>query len=690
MTAKDGWVMATDQDYSPYPHLLAPLEVRHVRLRNRAIMGSMHTRLEMEPDGVRRQARFYAERARGEVGLIITGGFAPNRQGLIEPGGPILHDRSQVAELRRISDAVHEVAGRICLQILHCGRYARQADCVAPSAVRSPINRFVPRAMTTAEIERTIEDFVACALLAREADFDGVEIMGSEGYLLNQFTATRTNHRQDEWGGSADNRHRLPVEIVRRVRAAAGDDFLIVYRISAIDLVDGGAPGSEIDRLAGKIEAAGADILNTGIGWHEARVPTIAYMVPRAAWRFATARLKKVVSIPVVASNRINTPQVAQAILAAGEADLVSMARPFLADPHFMRKAREGRPQAINTCIACNQACLDFIFSGRTATCLVNPRACRETEFDDGPAQSPRRIAIVGGGASGLACALEASRRGHVVTLFEASERIGGQLNLARAVPGKAEFDELLRYFENGLSQGKVVVRPRSAPGARELEGFDAVVVATGVHPRIPEIAGVDHSKVVTYAEVLSGAREVGSRVAILGAGGIGFDVAEFLCRDRATPDRELSDDAGFLDEWGVDRSLAEPGGLAADPVAPRGSPRSIVMLQRKTAKPGDSLGVSTGWVLRNSLRKRNVAMLAGVAYRRIDDDGLHVKVEGRDRLIRADTIVLCTGQESNRALYEELQELGVEAHLIGGAKKAEQLDALRAIEEGEKLAQAL
>lgn len=682
--------MAADREYRAYPHLLAPLQVRHVRLRNRAIMGSMHTRLEMEADGVRKQARFYAERARGEAGLIVSGGFAPNSQGLIERGGPILHERSQVAELRRITDAVHGAGGTICLQILHCGRYARQADCVAPSAVRSPINRFAPRAMTTAEIERTIEDFAVCAVLAREADFDGVEIMGSEGYLLNQFTVTRTNHRDDEWGGSTENRHRLPVEIVQRVRAAAGDDFIIVYRISAIDLVEGGAPGGEIDALAVKIEAAGADILNTGIGWHEARVPTMAYMIPRAVWRFAAGRLKKVVSIPVVASNRINMPGIAEEILAAGDADLVSMARPFLADAHFMRKAREGRPEAINTCIACNQACLDFIFSGRTATCLVNPRACRETEFEDGPAQVARRIAIVGGGAGGLACAIEAARRGHAITLFEASERIGGQLNLARAVPGKGEFDELLRYFENGLAEGKVVVRLRSAPVASELKGFDAVVVATGVRPRIPAIPGVDHPKVVTYAELLSGGRQAGSRVAILGAGGIGFDVAEFLCRDATNPRRDTSNGDGFFDEWGVDPSLEGPGGLAGDPLAPRQNSRTIVMLQRKTSKPGENLGVSTGWILRNSLRKHNVAMLTGVGYQRIDDDGLHVTVGGQHRLIRADTIVVCTGQESNRALHEELQDLGVEAHLIGGAKKAEELDALRAIEEGMKLAQAL
>ena len=676
---------STEPGHAPYPHLLAPLTVRGITLRNRAIMGSMHTRLDMEPDGARKQARFYAERARGEAGLIVSGGFAPNVQGLIEPGGPILDDAAQVPELRRITDAVHEAGGRICLQILHCGRYARQPDCVAPSAVPSPISRFAPQAMTGAEIERTLDDFAACAALAKEAGFDGVEVMGSEGYLLNQFTVTRTNIREDEWGGPAESRHRFPVEVVKRVRAATGEGFLIVYRISAIDLVEGGAPGDEIDALATRIEAAGADILNTGIGWHEARVPTIAYMIPRGAWRFAAARLKRVVSIAVVASNRINMPEVAEDILASGNADLVSMARPFLADPHFMRKAREGRPAAINTCIACNQACLDFIFSERTATCLVNPRACRETEFDDGPAARPRSVAVVGGGAGGLACAVEAARRGHAVTLFEAGERLGGQLNLALAAPGKGEFNELLRYFEHGLSEGKVAVRLRTAPAASDLRKFDAVVVATGVHPRIPAIAGIDHPKVVTYAELLSGARRAGRRVAILGAGGIGFDVAEYLSGAA-----EAADGAGFLAEWAVDPGIGRPGGLAGDPLAARESPREIVLSQRKTAKPGDSLGVSTGWILRNSLRKRGVTMLAGVAYEKIDDAGLHIRVGGEPRVISADTIVVCTGQEPNRELYAELRDGGAEVHLIGGAKEAIELDALRAIEDGVRLAQAL
>ena len=448
----------TSPGTSLYPHLLSSLKVGRTTLRNRMIMGSMHTRLDMEDNGVHKMAVFLAERAKGEIGLIITGGYAPNSAGLIEPGGPILTERAQARELRRITDAVHQHGGKVCMQVLHSGRYSKQRDCVGPSDIPTRINRFPPRAMTGAEIEQTISDYVRCALLAKEAGFDGIEIMGSEGYLINQFTVVRTNNRTDEWGGSEQNRHRLAVELVKRSRSATGDDFIIVYRISALDLVEGGATGEEIDRLAQRVEAAGADILNTGIGWHEARVPTIAYVIPRGAWRFAASRLKKAVRIPVVASNRINTPDTAEEILAAGDSDLISMARPMLADPHFARKVREGNAGKINICIACNQACLDLIFSERTASCLVNPRACRETEFEDGPAQTSRRIAVIGAGAGGLAAAAEASRRGHKVTLFEAADRIGGQLNLARAVPGKVEFDEMLSYYSGQIEIGRAHV----------------------------------------------------------------------------------------------------------------------------------------------------------------------------------------------------------------------------------------
>lgn len=676
-----------------YPNLMSPLKVGRTTLRNRIIMGSMHTRLDMEENGLHKMAMFLAERAKGEVGLIITGGYAPNTAGLIEPGGPILTERSQALELRRLTDEVHRHGGQMCMQILHSGRYAKQPECLGASDIRSRINKFPPRAMTVAEIEQTIEDYVRCAMLAKVAGFDGVEIMGSEGYLINEFTVLRTNDRNDEWGGAEENRHRLPVELVKRVRAATGPEFLIVYRISAADLVERGATGDEIDRLAQRVEKAGADILNTGIGWHEARVPTIAYPIPRAAWRFAAARLKKVVGIPVVASNRVNTPDVAEEILAAGDSDLISMARPMLADPHFARKVREGNADKINICIACNQACLDLIFSNRTATCLVNPRACRETEFDDEPAAKPRKVAVIGGGAAGLAAAAEASGRGHKVTLFEASDRVGGQINLARAVPGKVEF-EMLRYYSGKISDGGVDLRLNTAPDADQLkkESFDAVVVASGVHPRRPDIAGIDHPKVVSYSDLLSGKKKAGRRVVIIGAGGIGFDVAEYLCHSQPgeAPKARRLDLVEFQVEWNIDASLVEAGGLKGDPLAPRQSPREITMLQRKTTRPGVNLGVSTGWILRSSLAKRDVKIMAGVTYEKIDDRRLHVLVDGKPQLIEADTIVLCAGQEANRGPFDALQSAGVEVHIIGGAKEAAELDAMRAVDEGVRVGYAL
>ena len=686
--------MTSNPGMSHYPNLLSPLKAGRTTLRNRMIMGSMHTRLDMEENGLHKMAVFLAERAKGEIGLIITGGYAPNTAGLFEPGGPILTEHAQARELQRVTEAVHQHGGKICLQILHSGRYARQQECLGPSDIPSRINKFPPRAMSVVEIEQTISDYVRCAMLAREAGFDGVEIMGSEGYLINEFTVLRTNNRSDEWGGSEENRHRLPVELVKCVRAATGPEFLIIYRISAADLVEGGATGEEIDRLARRVEIAGADILNTGIGWHEARVPTIAYPIPRAAWRFAAARLKQVVGIPVVASNRVNTPDVAEAILAAGDSDLVSMARPMLADPYFARKVREGDADRINVCIACNQACLDLIFSDRRATCLVNPRACRETEFDDGPAAKSRKVAVIGAGAGGLAAAAEASRRGHKITLFEATGRVGGQINLARAVPGKAEFDEMLRYYSGRISDGGVELCLNASPGAEDLrkQAFDAVVVASGVHPRTPEIAGIDHPKVMSYADLLSGKRNAGRRVAIIGAGGIGFDVAEYLCHSQPDegPKARGLDVAEFQAEWNVDASLTEAGGLNGDPLAPRQSPREITMLQRKATRPGMNLGVSTGWILRSSLAKRSVRIMAGVTYERIDDRGLHVLVDGKPELIEADTIVVCAGQESNRSLFDELRSLGIEVHIIGGAKEAAELDAMRAVDEGVRIGQAL
>ena len=666
--------------------LLSPIRAGTRELRNRVVMGSMHTRLETEPDGIERQIAFYAERARGEAAIIVTGGFSPNAEGIFDPEGPRLDDPEAARALRPICAAVQAEGSLICAQILHAGRYAKIEGCVAPSPIRAPINRFTPREMTDADIRRTIDDFATAAANAQAAGFDGVEIMGSEGYLINEFTVTHTNRREDDWGGSVANRHRFPVEIVRAVRARCGPDFLIIYRISAADLVEGGAPAEEIAALARSIEAAGADILNTGIGWHEARVPTIAYPVPRAVWRKAAANVKAAVSIPVVASNRINTPDIAEDILASGDADMVSMARPFLADPHFVRKAREGRADEINTCIACNQACLDFIFSDRTVSCLVNPRAGRETMFRDTPAAQPRNVAVVGGGAAGMAAAAEAARLGHRVTLFEAGDRLGGQLNLARAAPGKDEFDETLRYYASQIARHGVTLRLGQRASGADLAGFDHVVIATGVVPRIPDLPGVDHPLVATYAQILSGERVAGDTVAVMGAGGIGHDVAEFLVTDPA----EAHDPAVFCETWGVDPAFAAPGALAGDPLAPRPARRKVIMLQRKTAKAGAGLGVSTGWILRNALRKHGVEAIGGVVYERIDDAGLHILVDGQPRTIAADTIVLCTGQEPERSLAEDLAARGIAATMIGGAKEAAELDALRAIDEGVRLAQSL
>ena len=590
---------------------------------------------------------------------------------------------------------MHRHDGKICLQILHAGRYARQEECLGPSDIRSRINRFPPRAMTRAEIEQTISDYVRCAMLAREAGFDGVEIMGSEGYLINEFTVVRTNDRSDGWGGSAENRRRFPVELVTKVRAATGPDFIIIYRISAIDLVEGGATGEEIVSLAQKVEAAGADILNTGIGWHEARVPTIAYPIPRGAWRFAAARLKRAVGIPVVASNRINKPELAEEILSVGDSDLVSMARPLLADPHFARKVREGNAGAINVCIACNQACLDLIFSDRSASCLVNPRACRETEFDEGPA------AKVTQGRGGRrrrrrSCGRRRSQpsrpQGHAVR--GQRSRSAASSTSRAPFPASPNSTRCCAISAGGSRTaasicGSTSRRPRAISATATSKRW---WWRQGVHPRMPEIPGIDHPKVVFYNDLLSGKRHAGHKVAIVGAGGIGFDVAEYLCHsqpDEAPKARGL-DIAAFQAEWNIDSSLTQPGGLAGDPLAPRSSPREITLLQRRATRPGVGLGVSTGWILRSSLAKRDVKILAGVSYQRIDDAGLHIVVDGVPRIIEADTIVICAGQVSNRELFDELGAAGVEAHVIGGAKEASELDAMRAVEEGVRVAQAL
>ncbi|MEV8070422.1 NADPH-dependent 2,4-dienoyl-CoA reductase [Streptomyces sp. NPDC085995] len=670
---------------SRYPHLLSPLDLGFTTLPNRVLMGSMHIGLEEAERGFERMAAFYAARARGGVGLIVTGGIAPNDEGRPYEGGAKLTTEEEAADHRTVTDAVHREGGRIALQILHFGRYAYHRDLVAPSPLQAPISPFVPRELTDADIERTIDDYARTARLARLAGYDGVEIMGSEGYLINEFTAARTNHRTDRWGGSFENRTRFPLEILRRVREAVGEDFIVVYRLSMLDLVPGGSTLEEVVELARAVEAGGATLINTGIGWHEARIPTIATSVPRGAYTWVTKKLMGAVSVPLVTTNRINTPDVAERLLADGCADMVSMARPMLADPDFVRKAAAGRPEAINTCIGCNQACLDHTFSGKITSCLVNPRACHETELVLSPTRRRKHVAVVGAGPAGLACAVSAAERGHRVTLFDAASEIGGQLNVARKVPGKQEFDETLRYFRHQLDAHGVEVRLNTRVGADGLDGYDEVVVATGVTPRTPEIPGVDHPSVVGYLDVLRDGAPVGDRVAILGAGGIGFDVAEYLTDPG---DKASEDPAAYFRAWGVDMDYRAPGGLA-EPERPA-PPRTVHLLQRKTTKVGAGLGKTTGWIHRTELKHRGVTMVPGVSYDRIDDSGLHITVDGASRVLEVDTVVLCTGQEPRRDLYEELVAAGRSVHLIGGADVAAELDAKRAIKQGTELAAAL
>ncbi|WP_327258440.1 NADPH-dependent 2,4-dienoyl-CoA reductase [Streptomyces sp. NBC_01240] len=670
---------------SPYPNLLSPLDLGFTTLPNRVLMGSMHIGLEEVERGFERMAAFYAERARGGVGLMVTGGIAPNARACSFPGGAKMTTEAEAEQHAQVTAAVHGAGGRIAMQILHFGRYAHHPDLVAPSAIQAPISAFTPHALDDDEVEETIEDFARAAELARRAGYDGVEIMGSEGYLINEFIAAATNRRTDRWGGSYENRIRFPVEIVRRVREQVGSDFILIYRLSMLDLVPGGSSLEEVVRLAREIESAGATIINTGIGWHEARIPTIATSVPRGAYTWVTARVRGAVSVPLVTSNRINTPEVAEEILASGRADMVSMARPFLADPDFVVKAAEGRADAINTCIGCNQACLDHVFSGRVTSCLVNPRACHETELTLSPTRTVKRVAVVGAGPAGLACAVSASERGHEVTLFDTAQEIGGQLNVARRVPGKEEFNETLRYFRTRLAEENVELRLGTRATVDVLAGFDEVVLATGVTPRSPAITGLDHPSVVGYLDVLRDGAQVGDRVAIIGAGGIGFDVAEFLTDsgDAASLDPEV-----FFRQWGVDTGYRDRGGLRA-PERPK-TPRTVHLIQRRTGKVGTGLGKTTGWIHRTELRHRGVTMIAGAAYDRIDDDGLHLTVDGEQHLLPVDTVVLCAGQEPRRELHEELLAAGRPAHLIGGADVAAELDAKRAIRQGTELAASL
>ena len=668
-----------------YPHMLAPLDLGFTTLKNRVLMGSMHTGLEETKDWPR-VAQFYAERARGQAALIVTGGMAPNREGGVFPGAAGLFTPEDIANHRIVTDAVHAEGGKIAMQILHAGRYAYSPDCVGPSSVKSPISPFAPKELDEAGIEKQISDIATAAARAREAGYDGVEVMGSEGYFLNQFLVTHTNRRTDRWGGSYENRMRLPLEVLRRVRAAVGDDFIVIYRLSMIDLIPNGSTWDEVVQLAREVEKY-ATIINTGIGWHEARVPTIATSVPRRAFTWVTQKLMGEVSIPIITSNRINSPEVAEGVLADGCADMVSMARPFLADADFVAKAMAGQADQIAPCIACNQACLDHTFSGKMSSCLVNPRACHETEITIAPASVLRRVAVVGAGAAGMAAAMTAAQRGYSVTVFEKSDRIGGQLNMARVIPGKEEFHGLVAWFETMAERLSLDLRLNSAASVEALTQFDDVIIATGVTPRNPEILGQDGPNVVTYIDVLAGGAQVGERVAVIGAGGIGFDVAEYLTHAGDSP-TEVP--ALWQKEWGVTDPSLNRGGVAPEGPQPEAPARQVTLLQRKSEKIGKRLGKTTGWIHRASLKMKQVKMLSGVSYERIDAEGVHVRVGDDLRLIEADTIVLCSGQVPERSLADALTAKGVTCHVIGGADVAAELDAKRAIDQGTRLAATL
>jgi 2,4-dienoyl-CoA reductase (NADPH2) len=669
-----------------FPHLLAPLDLGFVTLRNRVLMGSMHTGLEDHAGDYSKLAAYFAERAAGGVGLIVTGGMAPTIRGWLAPFSSSMIFPWQVRHHRKVTRAVHEEGGRICMQILHAGRYGYHPLTVAPSAVQSPITPFKPRALTRRGIERQIRGFVRAARLAQKAGYDGVEVMGSEGYFINEFTTPRANKRDDEWGGEAANRYRIAIEIVRRIRAATGSRFIIIYRLSMLDLVPDGNNWEEIVAQAKAVEAAGATLINTGIGWHEARIPTIATMVPRAGFSWVTRKLKGEVGIPLVTTNRINTPAVAEKVLADGDADMVSMARPLLADADFVNKAASGRADEINVCIACNQACLDHTFSRQVASCLLNPRACRETELNYLPTAQPRSLAVVGAGPAGLAFSCVAAQRGHRVTLFESASEIGGQFNMARRVPGKEEFAETLAYFRRQLELHGVELKLGAEATPDRLSGFDEVILATGVTPRNPGIAGMDNPRVLSYIDVLKHGAKVGPRVAIVGAGGIGFDVAEFLGHPPHDPS-DLPTAEEFARQWGIDMTLSARGGVNGVRAEPAPLAREIWLLQRKSSKPGKNLGKTTGWVHRLSLRQRGVKMLAGVEYRRIDDRGLHIRHAGEDMLLEVDNVVICAGQLPRRDLQEPLKAAGFNVRLIGGADVAAELDAKRAIRQGSELA---
>ena len=678
--------MQTSPAAKPYPHLLRPLDLGFTQLRNRVLMGSMHTGLEDIPDSHERMAAFYAERAAGGVALIVTGGFMPNQHCLPAGEKPVYEQPGAIAKHRLITDAVHREGGKICLQILHTGRYSRTENLIAPSPIQAPINRFVPAEASEEQILQQIEDFADFAVFCQSAGYDGVEIMGSEGYFLNEFIAQRTNQRKDRWGGSFENRIRMPLAVVLRTRERVGRDFIIIFRLSMLDLVEGGSSFEETVQLGRALAAAGVTLINTGIGWHESQIPTIATKVPRAAFTWVTAKFREHLPVPVITSNRINTPEVAEDVLARGDADMVSMARPFLADAFFVQKAAENRSNEINTCIGCNQACLDHIFNGQLTSCLVNPRACHETELVVAPATDMKKFAVVGAGPAGLAFAVTAAERGHHVTLFDSASEIGGQFNLAKRIPGKEEFNETLRYFRVRLQQLGVPVKLNARVSAAELNAgdFDDVILATGIAPRTPEIPGITHASVLKYVDVITGRVQVGPRVAIIGAGGIGFDVAESLSHGHESPSQDI---ALFMREWGVDMTLQARGGVEGVRADTAPSPRLIFLLQRKQTKVGANLGKTTGWIHRLGLLKKNVQMISGCEYDLIDDAGLHVRINGEPRVLAVDNIVICAGQEPLRDLVEGLTK---PHHLIGGADVATELDAKRAIDQATRLALTL
>jgi 2,4-dienoyl-CoA reductase (NADPH2) len=670
--------------HTKYSKLLAPLDLGFTTLKNRVLMGSMHTGLEEEKNGYDRMAAYYAERAKGGVGLIVTGGIAPNKAGWVGPFSSKLSDKRTADKHKKITKAVHDNAGKICMQILHTGRYGYHPFLVAPSGIKSPITPFKPWVLSRNGIKRTVKDFVKCAELAQYAGYDGVEIMGSEGYLINQFIVKKTNKRTDEYGGSYENRIKFPLEIISEVRKAVGENFIIIYRLSMLDLVNDGSSWEEVVQLAKEVEKAGATIINTGIGWHEARIPTIATMVPRGAFSWVTKKMMGEVKIPLITTNRINTPELGNKIIEDGHADMVSMARPFLADPYFVLKAEQDKADEINTCIGCNQACLDHVFERKIASCLVNPRACHETELEYKPTSKSKNIAVVGAGPAGLAFSTVAAQRGHQVTLFDASSEIGGQFNIAKQIPGKEEFYETLRYFNKQIENTKVTLKLNNRVTPKDLEFFDSIILSTGIKPRALSIDGINHAKVLDYLDVLRDKKEVGKKVAIIGAGGIGFDVAEYLTHKGESTALNLK---AFLDEWGIDGALESRGGIEGVTPLAAESPREIFLMQRKNSKIGAGLGKTTGWVHRISLKNKNAKMINAVQYNKIDDQGLHYSRNGEQHVLDVDNVVVCAGQLSNNEMQKPLEDLGKEVHVIGGADLALELDAKFAINQGSRLA---